>query len=229
MITSRTNIATSILLLIILSGCTFTENKLDYNEQEPIYNKIDNADILQDAIEQYLISQRDFAWDTEQDGKHVCVFEYLQNDHEISPYYLWVRCSEFVLKDEEIEEASGVSIPAKLSYPAEISSLDAANFTHEIPGSGSDYDKDIERIFPLDSREKMSNFHDSMLVNMHYEMAERIMEIFEQQNPPFPTSMKQNCHIDDNCILPFSYAIRSSCPYAMQCLDEKCEVYCPTR
>jgi thiol-disulfide isomerase/thioredoxin len=35
------------------------------------------------------------------------------------------------------------------------------------------------------------------------------------------------CSSDEECSLPMSYAIRSSCPYAMRCANSTCEVYCP--
>jgi thiol-disulfide isomerase/thioredoxin len=35
------------------------------------------------------------------------------------------------------------------------------------------------------------------------------------------------CNADSDCKLPMSYAIRSSCPFAMRCSNGSCEVYCP--
>jgi hypothetical protein len=35
------------------------------------------------------------------------------------------------------------------------------------------------------------------------------------------------CSNDSDCRLPMSYAVRSSCPYAMRCANSSCEVYCP--
>ena len=35
------------------------------------------------------------------------------------------------------------------------------------------------------------------------------------------------CSIDSDCKLPMSYAVISSCPYEMKCVDNKCTVICP--
>jgi|GEM_PF-5340507 len=35
------------------------------------------------------------------------------------------------------------------------------------------------------------------------------------------------CEEDSDCLLPWSYAIRSSCPYDMRCKNGSCEAYCP--
>lgn len=35
------------------------------------------------------------------------------------------------------------------------------------------------------------------------------------------------CEDKSDCRLPWSYAIRSSCPYDMRCREGKCEVFCP--
>ena len=35
------------------------------------------------------------------------------------------------------------------------------------------------------------------------------------------------CQTDNECILPASYAIRSSCPYQSICLKNSCTIVCP--
>lgn len=37
----------------------------------------------------------------------------------------------------------------------------------------------------------------------------------------------KSCFVDSDCKLPMSYAIISSCPYKMECADNKCTVICP--
>lgn len=41
------------------------------------------------------------------------------------------------------------------------------------------------------------------------------------------TEINKPCSVDSDCKLPMSYAIRSSCPYKMKCVDNKCTVICP--
>ncbi len=35
------------------------------------------------------------------------------------------------------------------------------------------------------------------------------------------------CATDDDCSLPADYAIRSNCPFAPRCIDDRCAVVCP--
>ncbi len=35
------------------------------------------------------------------------------------------------------------------------------------------------------------------------------------------------CSSDSDCLLPYSYAVRSICPYEMRCSEGRCEVFCP--
>ena len=35
------------------------------------------------------------------------------------------------------------------------------------------------------------------------------------------------CGADSECVLPMSYAVRSSCPYTAICLESHCAVVCP--
>jgi len=212
-------------------GCSYNK-QCEYvciEVHKPIAEEVDRRTGLKSAIEEYLLSQNEFAWSTEADGKTMCVFAHLTREREISPYEVWVRCSEFVWRDGEIQEASGISIPAKLTYPDNPSFFTAENFTHEIPKDGSDYGPDIERIFSQESRELISEHHDRMLVDLNFALAGIAMEFFAEHDPSFPNSMKRNCQQDTDCILPMSYAIRSNCPYETRCKEEKCEVVCSWR
>ncbi|MFA7681445.1 MAG: hypothetical protein WCX61_00260 [Candidatus Peribacteraceae bacterium] len=212
-------------------GCSYNK-QCEYGcieVYEPITETVDRTTSIDPVIEAYLLSQEEFAWTTEDDGKHVCVFQHLTRERDISPFEVWVRCSEFVLRNGEIEEKSGLSIPVKLTYPDNISVLSVENFSYETPGSGSDYGPDIERIFSQESQEFMRVHHDRMLVDLQFVMGEKAIELFAEHNPSFPYSMKQNCYKDENCLLPMSYAVRSNCPYNMECREKKCEVVCMWR
>ena len=37
----------------------------------------------------------------------------------------------------------------------------------------------------------------------------------------------ESCQVDDDCKTPIEFAIRSSCPYEAQCIENKCTVVCP--
>jgi len=39
--------------------------------------------------------------------------------------------------------------------------------------------------------------------------------------------LEDGCKNDSECVLPMDYAIRSSCPYATKCIQNKCSVICP--
>lgn len=39
--------------------------------------------------------------------------------------------------------------------------------------------------------------------------------------------LEDACKTDADCSLPMDYAVRSSCPFAVKCLTEKCVVVCP--
>ena len=41
------------------------------------------------------------------------------------------------------------------------------------------------------------------------------------------TEIGKSCSVNSDCKLPMSYAMRSSCPYEMKCVDDKCTVICP--
>ncbi|MCF7844742.1 MAG: hypothetical protein K9M03_02860 [Kiritimatiellales bacterium] len=223
-----TRIGFTLLSCVILTSC----NPQQEIRVRPITEIPDNAmweyrNDIEPVIEQYLLSHNDFIWDHDANSTPVCVFHNFDPRNWTSPYYLWVRCSTFSLKDGLIEEESGVSIPAVLLYPEEVSMLAPEHFTHQIPGSGSDYGKDIEKLFPEDIRKTMREIHDLVLIDLHYEMASKVMNTYAEFDPPFPWALKQNCSKDSDCMLPMSYAIRSNCPYGMQCKEEKCEVVCP--
>ncbi len=137
--------------LFFLSSCApqSPTEKINHTSisHDPVYT-IGNESADQ-AVQEYFQSQTDFSWQTEEESKNICVFDKL-DQNELFPHYLWVHCSEFKLVDGKVRELSGSSIPAKIDYPNELSFFDPAKFTHEIPGSGTNYPTDIRKIFPDD-------------------------------------------------------------------------------
>jgi hypothetical protein len=115
------------------------------------------------AIADYLATEEDFATNTRQDSHNFCVVENLDPERELFPLYVWARCGEFAKGDGNLKETSGVSLPAKIDYPNELSFYDPAQFTHEIPGSGAAYMEDVRRIFPEELQGKLVRYDASML------------------------------------------------------------------
>jgi len=127
---------------------------------------------LRKALERYLLSQREFSWQTSKEGERVCIFEKLDKDNKLFPYYIWVRCGEFILENGKLKELSGASLPAKIEYPNELSYFNLEKFEHKIPRDGSLYVKDVERIFPGDLSEKVFNFNKAGINKKIEEVAE---------------------------------------------------------
>jgi len=107
-------------------------------------------DQVEKAITDYLLTQKYFSWKTTTDSRNFCVIENLNPTEEgLFPLYVWARCGEFVLQNGKLKELSGVSVPAKIDYPNELSFYDLSKFSYEVPRDGSFYSKEIKTIFPL--------------------------------------------------------------------------------
>lgn len=111
---------------------------------------------VEDAIVEYLLTKEEFSWKTQEESQNFCVVENLHPEEDFFPYYAWVRCGEFTLEDEKLEELSGASLPAKIDYPEKTSTYNLEKFTHEIPRDGSYYNEDVKEIFPENVRDEMS-------------------------------------------------------------------------
>ena len=121
-------------------------------------------DHLDKAVQDYLLSQEYFSWKTVDGSRNFCVFENLDSEKELFPFYLWVRCSEFIIQDNELKELSGMSGPVKIDYPNELSFYDLERFSHTVPRDGSLYSEDITGIFPSNLQKCIENF-DSRIIN----------------------------------------------------------------
>jgi hypothetical protein len=115
------------------------------------------------AIEDYLVLQEEFVWNTREDTWIFCSVENLQPENELFPFYVWAFCGEYTLENGQIKSISGSSLPAKINYANELSFYDFSRFSFEIPGDGSNYTTDIKRIFPNDTQEKIFGFNASHL------------------------------------------------------------------
>ncbi|HPN67254.1 MAG TPA: hypothetical protein PLZ62_01210 [bacterium] len=138
--------------------CTGLKTEENMNDNFSLGNE--QVDV---AVREYLQSQEDFCWQTVEGSKKICLFEKLDSD-ELFPHYLWVRCGEFVKNGEEVEEKSGSSLPAEISYPNELSFFDIHQFAHRIPRDGSLYSEDIKNIFPVELQDKVLQY-DATVIN----------------------------------------------------------------
>ncbi len=116
-------------------------------------------DYIEDAITDYLLTQKHFSWKTKEDSRNFCVVENLNPEDELFPLYVWARCGEFIIQDDELKEVSGMSGPTKINYPNEMSFYDLNRFSYEAPGDGSRYSEDIKRIFPENVQQRIFGFN----------------------------------------------------------------------
>ena len=107
------------------------------------------------AIEQYLLTQKHFSWKNRDDSHTFCAVKNLQPEQELFPLYIWAYCGEYVIENDKLVTVSGSSGPTKIDYPNELSYYDLSKFSYEAPGDGSNYSKDIKRIFPSDVQQKI--------------------------------------------------------------------------
>lgn len=128
-------------------------------EQEMESSSTFGNDHVEKSIASYLVEQDAFIQKTASGGFDVCAIENLDPANELFPVYVWAYCGEYILRDGEIKMLSGSSVPVKVDYPNELSFYQMDRFSHEVPGDGSQYAKDIERIFPEKLREKIVNFN----------------------------------------------------------------------
>lgn len=78
-------------------------------------------------------------------GKVFCAYDVLGEKREgiIINEYLWALCLEYYLKDENLKEGSGISLPVALAIEEQ-----GQIVSHRIPRDGSYYGPDIREIFP---------------------------------------------------------------------------------
>lgn len=156
----------SLIYLIIFLGiifliCSVSMNSLKL-KQEPkknIPNTIQkqNNNYLssrENAVKEYLLSQKDFSWSTKENSQRKCVFINLDSN-EIFPIAIWSHCFEYVLENGKIQELSGSSLPTLIDYPNELSFFNPLKMTHIIPRDGKYYSQDIKDIFSQTAQNKI--------------------------------------------------------------------------
>lgn len=143
----------SIIFLILysyLENVVISQNNIpNIKKESTSYNVSRN-----EAVKQYLLSQKDFSWSTRDGSKRVCVFANL-DENNLFPISIWVHCIEYMIKDGNIVELSGASLPALIDYPNELSFFDPLKMSHTIPRDGAYYPKDIKDIFSKQAQENI--------------------------------------------------------------------------
>jgi hypothetical protein len=154
-----------LLILIFIIGQRFFILQAEKNVlriDESMFTLGNNQ--LDKAIKDYFLSQENFSWKTVDDSRNFCIFENLNSENGLFPFYLWLRCGEFIMEGEEVKGKSGMSGPVKINYPNKLSFYDLQKFSHVFPRDGSLYSEDIKNIFPSNLQERIKNF-DRTIIN----------------------------------------------------------------
>lgn len=114
---------------------------------------------VEKAITDYLLTQNDFSWKTQNNSHNFCAIENLMPEKELFPLYTWAYCGEYIIQNDELKILSGSSGPTEIDYPNELSFYDLGKFSHRKPGDGAHYAMDIEKIFPEEIWQKIFNFN----------------------------------------------------------------------
>jgi hypothetical protein len=130
------------------------DNTEIYPTEDLTTNNFGN-DQIEKAITNYLLTEKHFSWKTKEGSHSFCSIDNLKTDKELFPLYVWAYCGEYTIENDKLKTLSGISGPAKIDYPNELSYYNPRNFSYEAPGDGTNYSKDIKRIFPKDVQEKI--------------------------------------------------------------------------
>jgi hypothetical protein len=144
-------------ILIIVGAVLFFTEALKEKENNWLPAGFGN-DYQEKAITDYLLTQKQFSWQTKEGSHSVCSVENLGQDGGLFPLYVWAYCAEYTLEDGKLKTLSGSSGPIKINYPNELSYYDLSRFSYEAPGDGSHYTQDVRTMFPGDIQEIVFNF-----------------------------------------------------------------------
>lgn len=207
---------------------------------ENLVNKIDPRN---KAIEEYLLSQKQFSWETELWSSRSCVFEVLDKDKELFPLSIWSYCIEYKIENTQYIELSWSSGPVLINYPNELSYFRLENFSHKSPRDWNLYWNDIKELFSEEAEKQIysKTFIDDLKEKVEKDVTSWLfmnvrnvseinsLLISKDKLGSFEISkvLEQSCELERQCMLPMDYAIRSNCPYTMKCIENKCSVICP--
>lgn len=126
---------------------------------------------LEKAITNYLVSQKNFSWKTNDESHNFCSVENLDPENELFPLYLWAYCGEYIIQNGELKTLSGSSGPVKIDYPNELSFYDSNKFSYEAPKDGALYAKDVKKIFPPNLEQRILNFDAKNIIKRNEQSA----------------------------------------------------------
>ena len=186
------------VLIIVLGGYVTYQLQKDDNQSAQIKAE-KHQPILhwESLIEKYLLSQKDFVWQIEEDSKTACVFEILEEDEDLFPMALWVYCQEYKIDNGNIKELSGSSMPVLLNYPKHLSNLSIFHFIHQIPRDGSFYSQDIKKIFSKKAQKKIFSY--SLENGLKNKMKEKI-SLINSSVLPTGIQLPDNVISEKDCI-----------------------------
>jgi hypothetical protein len=179
---------TLFIILIVVPIIIININKVDNEEKSYVSEETSDSlpefgnPGLEEAITDYLTTQRDFSWQITPGSKNFCVINNLDPDKELFPLYVWARCSEFIIRDGKLKELSGSSVPVKINYPNELSFYDLDRFSYEKARDGSYYSEDIKDIFSNEAQKNISNIQNKKITTLNNELKLKALKWFSSDN-----------------------------------------------
>jgi len=152
-----------------------------YNVISDIVETIPDSNVnytREQAICDYLLTQREFGFKTGVNGRNFCVIKNL-GKNEMFPMYIWARCSGFVFENGKLKEKSGSSLPVKVNYPNELSFYDLDRFSYKTPRDGSDWGDDVRDMFPEYVQDKIFSFQKESIEEINQKLETKALNWFE--------------------------------------------------
>ncbi len=196
--------------------------------------------------------EENLAWTTEEGGIDFCAYKLLGKKDSSS--YLQVMCSEFYVQDREtvcpdlesreecfvtkdiekkvcqekceINEVNPYLVTGGgLSIPVKITKEDDGRFELWEPRDGSYYTQDLKENFPAKIYANLKNIDKSIIKESNIQRAEKYFGTKVRFN--VSGALNQACEINADCgTLPMEYALRSTCPHEVKCLENQCVAGC---
>lgn len=159
-----------IVLLVLILTIFMTLFIIDINRienNEPVFfsdwgvDYYPNVDMTQekieDAILEYVIEEGDNEISMSEGEKTFAAIKIYKIEENKNNYivYAWILCEIFFMKNGELEEGSGYSIPHKIT----ITKNNINVVSMEIPRDGSLYADDMKELFPYSVRKEIDKLH----------------------------------------------------------------------
>ena len=151
----------SSLILFVLWGCNSTP------KDAPNTLKVTQAD--EKIIQEYLDTKTNDI-NAPSYGKMYSAFKVYGTDS--NRIYLWMLKSEYLGQGKEL--TNGVSIPLVLYIESKEGKIEVKD--HKYPKDGVEYGKSLEKLFPQNVRNEMSNSHNELISQLEKVIENRIKE-----------------------------------------------------